>query len=62
MLVLSRKPGQTIEIGDDIVIHLIEGDQRSGSRWKIGIDAPREVSIRRGELSKRDANAEERAA
>lgn len=47
MLVLSRKVGETIWVGDDveIVITEIKGDQ-----IKLGIQAPKSVEIVRGEL------------
>lgn len=47
MLVLTRKPNQSIQIGDDIEIKIlsIEGDQ-----IKIGINAPRNVEIHRKEI------------
>lgn len=47
MLVLTRKPNQSIQIGDDIEIKIlaIEGDQ-----IKLGIDAPRNVEIHRKEI------------
>ncbi len=47
MLVLSRKAGESIKIGDEItvVIHRI-----SGSRVTLGLDAPRNLRIIRGEL------------
>ncbi|MGB7327338.1 MAG: carbon storage regulator [Rubripirellula sp.] len=48
MLVLSRKAGQRIYIGDDIVITLAKV---AGNRVTIGIEAPREVSVRRRELT-----------
>ena len=38
MLVLRRKPSETIYIGDDIVVKLIRTDLGSA---KIGIEAPR---------------------
>lgn len=47
MLVLSRKVGQTIQIGDNITITVT---QVNGKNIRIGIDAPAEVPIRRGEL------------
>lgn len=47
MLVLSRKPNEVIHIGNDITLVVL--DVR-GSRVCIGIDAPHNVVIRRGEL------------
>ncbi|QDV63259.1 carbon storage regulator [Crateriforma conspicua] len=49
MLVLSRKVGEKLIIGDNIVLTL---NKISGNRVAIGIEAPREVSIVRGELQK----------
>ena len=47
MLVLTRKAAETIQIGNDIVIKVI----KTGSGTvKIGIDAPDEVRVMRGEL------------
>jgi carbon storage regulator len=47
MLVLSRKRGETIQIGESITITVVRAD---GNRIKIGVDAPEEVRILRGEL------------
>lgn len=47
MLVLSRKAGQTIHIGSDVVITILE---ISGKFARIGIQAPKQVSILRGEV------------
>lgn len=49
MLVLSRKAGQKIHIGDDIVV---EVRRVAGNRVTIALDAPRDVRILRGELEK----------
>jgi carbon storage regulator len=50
MLILTRKIGQTIKIGDDVDITVL-GVQ--GKQVRIGIDAPREVSVHREEIYKR---------
>ena len=47
MLVLSRKPGETILIGDDIEITIVEV---RGDTVRIGINAPRNITILRQEL------------
>ena len=47
MLVLNRKKGETIIVGDNIRITVVDVQ---GDNIKIGIEAPREVSIYRQEL------------
>ena len=47
MLVLARKPGERIRIGDNVVITLT---RISGNTARIGIDAPDDVLILREEL------------
>ena len=47
MLILSRKPDESIVINEDIVITVLACD---GDKVKIGISAPKEVSIYRQEL------------
>lgn len=47
MLVLSRKLGETLVIGGNITVKIT---QITGSRVSIGIDAPKEVRVVRGEL------------
>ena len=47
MLVLTRKPGDGIIIGDDIVIKVIE---MKGGGIRIGIDAPQDKKIYRQEV------------
>lgn len=47
MLVLSRKPGERILIGDDVVVTIV----RIGpNNVRVGIDAPRNLNIVREEL------------
>lgn len=47
MLVLTRKPGEKILLGDDIVITVLDS---RGDSIRIGIDAPRGVRIQRDEV------------
>ncbi|AOV08512.1 carbon storage regulator CsrA [Sporosarcina ureilytica] len=47
MLVLSRKENETIKVGDDIEIRILEV---KGDNVRIGIEAPKSVDILRGEL------------
>ena len=47
MLVLSRKEGQKIRIGDDILITIVRVSARA---IRIGIEAPNNVQIIREEL------------
>lgn len=53
MLVLSRKEGERIMVGDDVVLTV---NRISGNRVAIGIEAPRSTSILRGELSKSESD------
>jgi carbon storage regulator len=51
MLVLSRKPGESLTIGENVTIKVV---RTQGGRVQLAIDAPREVAIRRSELAKHD--------
>ncbi len=50
MLVLTRKPGQRILIGDSIVLTVVA---LHGDRVRIGLEAPAEVAIVRAEIADR---------
>lgn len=50
MLVLTRKASEQILIGDDIKITLV---RVRGNSVRLGIEAPREVRVVRGELANR---------
>jgi carbon storage regulator len=49
MLVLSRKIGESISIGQDISIEIVAIE---GERVRVGIQAPKEVRVFRKELLK----------
>ena len=48
MLVLSRKPGERILIGDDVTITIV---RLGPGNVRVGIEAPRELSIVREEIA-----------
>jgi len=50
MLILTRKLGEQITIGNDIVISLLE---IKGAQVKLGIEAPKGISIHRQEIYER---------
>ena len=56
MLVLTRKPGQRIRIGDAIEVTLLEV---SGDRVRLGFSAPPDVAIHRQEVYERILRNEE---
>jgi len=47
MLVLSRKPGETVRIGKEVTVTVVEV---KGRQVKLAIRAPEQISIWRGEL------------
>lgn len=47
MLVLSRHKDESIRIGDDIVIQVIE---IRGDKVRIGVEAPRNIAVHRTEV------------
>lgn len=47
MLIITRKPGEKIMLGDDIVVEVIAV---SGSSVRIGIAAPRSLPVFREEI------------
>ncbi len=50
MLVLSRKRGQRVVIGDDVTVTILEV---RGDRVRLGFTAPGEMPVHREELSRR---------
>jgi carbon storage regulator len=59
MLTITRKPGEKIMIGDDVVIEIVEV---AGNTVRVGITAPRERLIYREELWERVKRENEEAA
>ena len=63
MLILQRKAGESLVIGDDITVRVISVD---GTRVRLAIDAPEDIPILRSELitaraANRDSAREEAA-
>lgn len=57
MLVLSRKESERLVIDNRIVVHVM---RVAGGRVKIGVEAPLEVPVQRGELLQRPKDSPER--
>ena len=57
MLILARKVGETIVIGDDVRVIVLDVN---GSQIRFGIDAPKDVVINREEVHNK-IQAEDRA-
>jgi carbon storage regulator len=58
MLVLTRKLGESIRIGDTIIVKVVELDSR---HVKLGIEAPKHIAVNREEIYER-IQKENRAA
>ena len=56
MLVLTRKPGQSIMIGDGVEVQVLSV---GGEKVRLGISAPRDVSIFRNEVYERIENEQD---
>jgi carbon storage regulator len=56
MLILTRRSGETVHIGDDVVVTVLAV---KGNQVRIGINAPRNVAVDREEIfeRKRSENA-----
>lgn len=54
MLVLSRKKGESVQIGNDIIVTVVE---IRGDKVRLGIEAPRDLSVHRQEVYQAIRNA-----
>ncbi len=61
MLILTRKIGETIRIGDEIALTVLA---IKGNQIRLGVEAPREVEVHRQEIYERivDERMPKRAA
>ena len=50
MLILTRRVGETLVIGDDVNVTVLGV---KGNQIRIGVDAPREVTVHRKEIYQR---------
>jgi carbon storage regulator len=53
MLILTRRVGETLMIGDEVSVTVLSA---KGNNIRIGINAPKEVSVHREEVYQRIAN------
>lgn len=47
MLIITRRAGQKVMLGDDVAIHVME---IAGNNVRLGIDAPKEMPVYREEI------------
>lgn len=59
MLVLTRRPGEAIHIGDGIVVTILDVDAKS---CRVGIQAPASIAVYREEVYRRIQEENRRAA
>jgi carbon storage regulator len=59
MLILTRKIGECITIGDDIKVYVVE---IKGKQVRLGIEAPAEAIVHREEIYRKIAEANREAA
>jgi carbon storage regulator len=55
MLILTRRVGETLYIGDDVTIQVLG---IKGHQVRLGINAPKEIAVHREEIYERIKNGE----
>lgn len=50
MLILTRRPTQTVTIGNDVTVTVLE---IRGRQVRIGVSAPRDISVLREEIAEK---------
>ena len=53
MLILMRRPGESIHIGPNIIVTLVSMER---NRARIGVEAPREITVDREEVAEKKKN------
>lgn len=59
MLILTRRSGETVMIGDDIAVAVLGV---KGNQVRLGIDAPRDIAVHREEIYRNVKSSENKDA
>lgn len=55
MLILTRRPGEAVRIGDEVEVYVVAVD---GNQVRIGVKAPKSVAVHREEIFRKIAGEE----
>jgi carbon storage regulator len=59
MLILTRRVGETVMIGDDVTVTVLGV---KGNQVRVGVNAPKNIAVHREEIYERIKREEEQAA